>query len=70
MDKTVPVENTLLFAWALKKPGSAWNSIFSQKAGTAWRLRRRETDKTADDGRADYIVPVLPDLAGAGAKVA
>ena len=40
--KTVPVENTLLFAWALKKPGSAWNFIFSQKAGTAWRLQRRK----------------------------
>lgn len=66
MDKTVPVENTLLFAWALKKAGISLELHIFPEGRHGLALAAQETDKTADDGRGSYIVPccqIWPELA-------
>ena len=62
MDKTVPVENTLLFAWALKKAGISLELHIFPEGRHGLALAAQETDKTADDGRGSYIASVLPDF--------
>lgn len=56
-DQTVPVENSLLFAMALKKAGVSLELHIFPEGRHGLALADEETDKEADDGRGTYIVP-------------
>lgn len=56
-DGTVPAENSLLFAWALKKAGVSLELHIFPEGRHGLALANRETDKGIDDGRGSYVVP-------------
>lgn len=56
-DKTVPVENSLLFAWALKKARVSLELHIYPMGRHGLALANEETDKVSDDGRGGYVVP-------------
>lgn len=56
-DRTVPVENSLLFAWALKKAGVGLELHIFPEGRHGLALASQETDKETDDNRGGYVVP-------------
>lgn len=56
-DGTVPVENSLLFAWALKKAKVSLELHIYPRGRHGLALANEETDKVMDDGRGGYVVP-------------
>lgn len=56
-DGTVPVENSLLFAWALKKAKVSLELHIYPQGRHGLALANEETDKVTDDGRGGYVVP-------------
>ena len=57
-DKTVPVENSLLFAWALRRAGVSLELHIFHRGRHGLALASEETSKDADDGRGAYVEPV------------
>lgn len=65
-DGTVPVENSLLFAMALKRTGVSLELHIFPEGRHGLALASEETDKETDDGRGGYVVPccrIWPELA-------
>ena len=56
-DTTVPVENSLLFAMALKKAGVSLELHIFPAGRHGLALATEETAKEEDDGRGSYVVP-------------
>lgn len=56
-DGSVPAENSLLFAWALKKAGVGLELHLFPEGRHGLALANEETDKETDDGRGSYVVP-------------
>lgn len=56
-DATAPVENSLLFAMALKKAGVSLEYHIFPSGRHGLALANGETDKDEDDGRGAYVVP-------------
>lgn len=56
-DATVPVENSLLFAMALKKAGVSMELHIFPTGRHGLALASEETAKEEDDGRGSYVVP-------------
>lgn len=56
-DATVPVENSLLFAMALRKAGVSLELHIFPEGRHGLALASQETAKDMDDGRGTYVVP-------------
>ena len=56
-DGTVPVENALLFAMALRKAGVSMELHIFPEGRHGLALASEETAKDMDDGRGTYVVP-------------
>ncbi len=56
-DGTVPVENSLLFAMALRKAGVSLELHIFPEGRHGLALASEETAKDMDDGRGTYVVP-------------
>ena len=60
-DGTVPVENALLYAMALRSAGVSLELHIFPEGRHGLALANEETDKDEDDGRGTYIVPACQD---------